>query len=129
MKSNLDFYHKLCQYRLTASVFYDKGKKSGLSPEELSESIQPIIEALNDLIYKSVRDNLAGVILAIKLLENEVENHKKDSQMLLNKAQDTEQHVVKLKKSIQSCLVEDKITERLAGDYWVTLTGEDITVR
>lgn len=129
MKDNLDFYQKLCQYRLTASVLYDKGKKNGLKEEELFESIKPLIDTLNGLIDRSVKDNLAGVIVAIKLLENEVEKHKKDAQFLLSKAHDTDQSIIRLKNSIKTFLKENHLTDKMDGDFWVTLVEEEVTVR
>lgn len=125
----VDFFEKLIQYRLTASILYDKGKKSGLNPEDLAESINPLIKNLEELIRKSIHDDLAGVIVAIQMLQNEIEQHHKASQIFLQKAKDTQNHIDRLKKGIKVHLLEKGLDQVRDGDYWANLVDGEVVVR
>lgn len=127
--SSLKFYDRLCQIRLTAAVLYDRGRALGHGHEELADDIRPLMQTLQKERAEAADSDLAGVVMAIRSLESEAQKHELDVKFLTEKAASAREHVALLKQELHGTLTRRGITERIEGDFSVTLVDGNITVR
>lgn len=131
--SSLQFFDQLLNLRLSASLLYDRGKRSGQGDEELHKTLEPLRAALDGLIAWGMANDLAGVLCAIKRLETEAKAHDADAKLLILKSVNTKEHVERLEDELKKIMKAKGQDFLNAGDFSVTLTvdhGKEIlTIR
>lgn len=115
-------YFEIQKLRVTAAALYDLGKAQNLPMEKIQESILPVVESLAMALKTAAREDIGGVVVAIRMLESQADAHRKDASFLIDKAQETMAHAQSLKAALTArmkSMGEESVTD---GDFSAVLT-------
>lgn len=123
------FYERLSQIRMTAAALYDRGRALGHGHAELADDLKPLMDVLVKERETAAAEDFAGVVTAIKMLENEAQKIELDARMLTEKARDTRHHAESLKQDLRVALARRGVTEWIEGSFSATIVDGNVTVR
>jgi hypothetical protein len=119
------FREKITSLRLSAQLVYDSGMSKGLSPAEVYDAIRPITETMEEFIRQAVKADLAGVVFAVKSLQNEANAHNQDAKYLIEKEMNTRNHIDKIEQEIRAELDRLGVHTLTDGDFSVVSVAQD----
>lgn len=118
--TNISLSEHIMRLRVTAAALYDTGVNEGMPPEEIHKDILPVTKALHELIVKAANEDIAGIAIAVKRLENQAKCHSKDAAYLQQKASEDMYYADLLKKAVAARMKIENIDHLQAAGFMAT---------